>query len=239
LAAGTPGSARAQRPPTIFAAASLNTVLEAFASTVAANLKPRIVTASSSTLARQLEQGAPADIFISADEAWMDYVAARKLIAVETRRTFARNTLVLVVPADQPHSLDITADRDWLKRLPAGRIATGDPDHVPLGRYARAAMTSLGSGPAFEARLARLDTPSATVAIVARGEAAAGIVYATDAKGAGSVRVAATIPTSAHPPIIYPMAMTAAPSKDAAAVFEQLAGPAMRALLERYKFQLP
>lgn len=231
--------ARAEpRPATVFAAASLTDALEAVAQAyvLAGGTRPRLSFAASSTLARQIEAGAGAQIFISADEAWMDYLATRGLLAPGTRRPLAGNRLVLVVPAAAAMALDLT-NSDWLDRLPKGRIVTGDPAHVPVGRYARQALTALGVWPAVEPRLARADSVRAALVLVERGEAAAGIVYATDVAASRQVAVAATFPETAHEPIVYPIALLAgAEGGEGRRLYDFLVSPATLAILAKQGF---
>ena len=201
--------ARAQ-PVTVMAAASLTDALNELAGAWAArgNPAPRLSFGASSALARQIEQGAPADIFASADEPWADYLQARNLLVPGTRTSPLGNALVLIAPADQPGGLTLAPGVDLLARLgPQGRIATGDPASVPVGKYAQAALTSLGIWDQAAPRLARAENVRAALLLVERGEAPLGIVYATDAAAAKGVRVVATFPAHTHPPISYPFAL--------------------------------
>ncbi len=208
LAAAPP--ARAQEAVTVFAAASLTDAMRGFAQAWQArgNPAPRITFAASSTLARQIEQGAPADLFMSADEPWMDYVQQRELIVTATRVSPIGNALVLVAPADQARPVTLARDTDLRALLgPQGRIATGDPAHVPVGRYAQAALTWMGQWDAIGPRLARADNVRAALLLVERGEAPYGIVYSTDAAASQGVRVVGTFPAESHTPITYPFAL--------------------------------
>ena len=199
----------------VFAAASLTEVLQALALTLEGGRSVRFSFAASSTLARQIEQGAPAHVFISADEAWMDHLVARRRVDAASRRVLAGNRLVVVragtaavaaAPEESPAAL-----RDALRagegRGAPDRVATGDPAHVPVGRYAQAALTRLGLWAGVEHRLVRADSVRSALAFVERGEAAAGIVYATDALATRQVRVVARFPRSSHSPIRYPAAL--------------------------------
>lgn len=199
-----PIGAHAQTP-LVYAAASLTDALqEAVAAT---GLAARYSFAASSTLARQIENGAPADIFASADEEWADYLEARGKLVQGTRRSFLSNRLVVVAPADRAAPLDLAAPGAFAARLGAGRIATGDPAHVPVGRYAQQALAALGLWALAEPRLARAESVRAALALVERGEAPLGLVYASDA-GARTA-VVATFPADSHRPIAYPFALVA------------------------------
>src|SRR6202043_3563799 len=191
-----PLAVRAQQL-TVFAAASLTDAMkDVSAQWAQAGHQPlRMSFGSSSTLARQIEQGAPANLFASADEKWMDYLAERKLIAADTRKDLLGNDLVLVVTADKPQHVTIGPGFDLLGLLgPNGRIATGDPAHVPVGIYAEQALKKLGLWDAVSPRLARTDDVRSPLLLVDRGEAPAGIVYATDAAVSKAVMVGGTFP---------------------------------------------
>ncbi len=203
-------AARAQEV-TVFAAASLQDGLRALATQWQArgNPAPRLTFAASSALARQIGQGAPADLFLSADEPWMDYVQGRGLLAEGTRASPLGNALVLVAPADSPAQAVLAPGMDLLPLLGAqGRLATGDPAHVPAGRYAQAALEWMGQWQPIAPRLARAENVRAALLLVERGEAPLGIVYATDAQASRGVRVVATFPAGSHPPVTYPFALT-------------------------------
>ena len=204
-----PLAAHAQE--TVMAAASLTDAMKELGAAWAAkgNPAPRFSFGASSALARQIEQGAPADIFASADEPWADYLQTRDLLVPGTRSSPLGNTLVLIAPADQPGTIVLTPGVDLLTRLgPQGRIATGDPAGVPVGKYAEAALQHLGIWAAIAPRLARTDTVRAALLLVERGEAPLGIVYATDAAASKGVRVVGTFPADSHPPVTYPFALT-------------------------------
>jgi molybdate transport system substrate-binding protein len=230
-------------PVTVLAAASLTDAIEEIAAAYeAAGGGPvRRAFAASLTLAKQIAAGAPADVFVAADAASMDHLATRDRLVPGTRRPLLGNRLVLVVPATKPQTVEIAPGGDWLAQLPAGRIATGDPAHVPVGRYAQAALTRLGVWPAVEARLARAGDPRAALVLVARGEAAAGIVYATDARVTPAVHVAATFPADSHGPIVYPIAIVRGRDTPAARrVYDHLVGSERaRATFTRHGFTLP
>jgi molybdate transport system substrate-binding protein len=244
--AAQPG-ARAQEaaPITVFAAASLQDALRAlepaWRAAAPGNLPLRFSFAASSTLARQIEQGAPADLFMSADEPWMDYVQHRNLIMNGTRVSPLGNALVLVAPADAAQSVTLTRTTDLAALLgPQGRIATGDPAHVPVGRYAQAALTWMGQWNALSPRLARADNVRAALLLVERGEAPFGIVYATDAAASRAVRVVGTFPADSHPPITYSFAQMrrAEGNAQARALLAFLTGPEARPIWQRFGFSL-
>lgn len=211
----------AAAPVRVFAASSLteamNDVADAYAKTGRA--RPTLVFGASSALARQIEAGAPASIFFSADEAWMDHLADRKLIAAGTRLPLLGNRLVLIVPAGSPRRVAIRPSFGFAGLIGDGRWATGDPDAVPVGRYARQALIRLGVWAAAEGRLARAENVRAALAFVETGAARAGIVYATDARASGRVAVAGTFPASSHDPIVYPAALLGTPDAEARAFF--------------------
>ena len=193
--------------------------------------------AASSTLARQIENGAPADIFASADEEWADYLATRNLLVKDSRAAFLSNRLVLIVSADRPHMIDLRRGMDFGTLLGNERLATGDPTHVPVGRYAQQAFTWLGIWPTVEPRLARADSVRAAMALVERGEAPFGVVYATDATVSPRVAVAATFPGESHPQIAYPFAIVAGHDKPAARAFlAAMRGPAAAAIFRKFRF---
>jgi len=195
---------------TIFAAASLTDALRDIAPLWEAegHSKLRFSFAASSTLARQLDQGAIAHLFASADQQWMDWADQHHLIVPDTRRTLLGNTLVLVMPRDRVHPVTIDSRLDLKSLLGAdGRIATGDPSNVPAGIYAQQALTRLGLWATAEPRLARSDSVRSALLLVERGEAPLGIVYATDAVIAPNVAIAGTFPETSHDRITYPFAV--------------------------------
>lgn len=194
--------------------------------------------AASSALARQIEQGAPADIFISADEEWLDYLAARGRVQEGSRRDLMGNRLVLVAPAGKPASLAFFQGVDLLPLLGRdGRLAMADPDHVPAGRYARAALIWLEAWAGVQGRLVRADNARAALAFVARGEAPLGVVYVTDALAEPRVQTLATFPAESHPPIIYgAIRVTGAAGDGAASFLTFLTGPVAREIFRRHGF---
>ncbi len=210
VALAVAGAAQAQGV-TVFAAASLTDALQRIDKAYRASDRAplRFSFAATSTLAKQVESGAEADIFIAADDQWMDYLAQRRLIDPATRRSRLGNTLVLVTPAARPESIDIRPGFDLAVRIGDGRLVTGDPAHVPVGRYAQQALAKLGVWEAVAPKLARTDNVRAALILVERGEAPFGIVYGTDARSSGKVRVAGVFPADSHAPIAYPMAIVA------------------------------
>lgn len=228
-----------ERGPLVLAAASLQESMTAAAAAFEAqgNPKPVLSFAASSALARQADGGAPADLFVSADEPWMDYLAERKLIRPRTRVSFLANRLVLVAPAGQPLKLSIRPGFPLAAALGDGRLAMGDPDAVPAGRYGRAALIALGVWRDIESKLVRAENVRAALLFVERGEARAGIVYATDARASKGVKVVATFPRSSHPPITYPVAVLAGSRNPAAERFRRfLISDGGRAIFARYGF---
>ncbi len=245
LAALLPGAPplRAQEPLTVFAAASLTDAMRDLGQQWQArgNPAPRLSFAASSALARQIAQGAPADLFLSADEPWMDYLQSRNLIVPATRISPIGNALVLVAPADAARPIALARNTDLLALLGAqGRLATGDPAHVPAGRYARSALKWMGQWQVISPRLARADNVRSALLLVERGEAPFGIVYATDAAASRGVRVVGTFPAESHTPVTYPFALTrrAENSAQARALLAFLAGPEAQPGWQRFGFSL-
>ena len=231
----------AARDLTIFAAASLTDALKDLAAqwVTSGQKPPRISFASSSTLARQIEQGAEANLFASADTPWMDYLAQRGLIAADTRADLIGNTLVLIAPIAQPRQVTLGPGVDLRAILgPNGRIAVGDPAHVPVGLYAAQALRAFGVWEALEPRLARTADVRAALLFVERGEAPLGIVYATDAAVSRKVMVAGEFPAGSHAPIVYPFAVTKAGDTPLARRFlAALSAPAAHATFLRHGFR--
>jgi molybdate transport system substrate-binding protein len=236
-----PLTARAQEL-TMFAAASLTDALKDVSMlwTQAGHPPMRLSFGSSSTLARQIEQGAPVNLFASADQKWMDFLAEKKRIAAATRKDLLGNDLVLVVGADNPAHVTIGPGFDLAALLgPNGRLATGDPAHVPVGIYAEQAMKKLGMWDKIASRLARTDDVRAALLLVERGEAPAGIVYATDAAVSKRVRVAGVFPASSHDPVVYPFAVTTSgDTPEARALLAFLAGPQARTVFVQRGFKV-
>lgn len=212
---------------TVYAAASLAGVLQRVADQYAASGAPpvKLSFASSAVLARQIAAGAAADVFIPADEDWMDYLSQRGLIRTASRVALVGNRLVLVAPVDSKTVLQIAPGFALAAALGNARLALADPDSVPAGRYARAALTRLGAWDSVAARLARAEDVRGALAFVARGEAPLGIVYQTDARAEPRVREVALFPADTHPPIVYPLAQTTHASPAAAQFVAFLRGP--------------
>lgn len=203
------GPAVAQpRGPLVLAAASLQESMNDAADAWAAKHHPRPVLsfAASSALARQVESGAPADLFVSADEEWMDYLSRQGLLRDGTRVSFLGNSLVLIAPANSTARLTIRHGFPLAQALGNGRLAMADPA-VPVARYGQAALTALGVWPQVAPKVARAENVRAALALVERGEAPFGIVYATDARASAKVRVVGVFPANTHPPITYPVAL--------------------------------
>jgi molybdate transport system substrate-binding protein len=207
--------------PVVFAAASMKTALDAVAAAWKADTGKTvsIAYASSAVLAKQIEQGAPADIFISADLKWMDYLEKAKLIRVGTRRNLLGNKLVLIEPSDADVKLEIAKGFDLAGAGGDGKIAVCMIDSCPAGIYAKETLESLGVFAGVEPKLAQADNVRNALNLVSRGEAKFGIVYATDAKADPKVKVVGTFPASSHSPIVYPIALVAASANPDAAFF--------------------
>jgi molybdate transport system substrate-binding protein len=227
---------------TVFAAASLTDAMKDVSAkwAEAGHAPLRLSFGSSSTLARQIEQGAPANVFASADEKWMDYLAQKQLITADTRKSLLGNDLVLVVAADKPKHVTIDKSFDLTSLLGAnGRLATGDPAHVPVGIYAEQALKKLGMWDGVSPRLARTEDVRAALLLVERGEAPAGIVYATDAAASKAVMIAGTFPADSHDPVSYPFAVTkSGDTAEARALLGFLAGPVARTVFVQRGFKV-
>lgn len=238
LAAGAPAFAQ-ERPLTIFAAASLKTALDLVTlSWKEASGRPvQISYAGSGALARQIEQGAPADILVTADRDWMDWLQERKLIKPESRKDLLGNALVLVGPKGRAKPFELRQGADLAAYLGRERLAVGETKSVPAGRYAMEALQSLGLWDGVKGKLAQSENVRATLALVARGEALAGIVYQTDAVAEPGVEVIARFPAESHKPIVYPAAiLTASKHPDAAGFLAHLSSPAARGIFEAQGF---
>ncbi|MGY0613240.1 MULTISPECIES: molybdate ABC transporter substrate-binding protein [unclassified Luteimonas] len=238
-----PAVQAAGAPLTVFAAASLKESMDdaAAAYTAASGQAVRVSYAASSALARQIAQGAPADVFVSADLDWMDALQDRGLVDASTRSELLGNTLVLVAPAKSAASaLTLRPGLDLRPLLgERGRIALGMVDSVPAGRYARAGFESLGMWDMLAPRVAGVENVRAALMLVARGEAPLGVVYGSDARAEPRVRVLATFPADSHPQIVYPAARVAASRHpQAAGLVRWLRGPAARAIFARHGFSL-
>ncbi len=193
--------------------------------------------AASSALAKQIEQGAPADVFISADLAWMDYLADKKLIKADTRSNLLGNRIVLVSGKSDAPAVEIEPGLDLAGLLGDGRLAMGAVDSVPAGKYGKAALEKLGLWPNVAGKVAGAESVRAALLLVSRGEAPYGIVYRTDAAADANVKVVGTFPEDSHPPIIYPVAITAdSRNADAAAYLEFVRSPEAAALFQAEGF---
>ena len=225
---------------TVFAAASLKNALDHVAASYKEQTGKNVVIsyAASSALAKQIEQGGPADIFFSADLDWMNYLEEQDLIRKETRRTLLGNTIVLVAPKDSIATITIGPGMDLAARLGTdGKLAMANVHSVPAGKYGKAALESLGAWASVADRVVQADNVRAALAFVARGEAPLGIVYRTDANAEPAVRVLGAFPEESHPPILYPVAITAASkNSDARAFFDFMQSEAARGAYERQGF---
>jgi len=193
--------------------------------------------AASPTLAKQIEAGAPADIFISADLDWMDYVAQRNLIKADTRRNLLGNELVLIAPKDSTVDVKIAPGFDLVRLLAGGKLAMADTSAVPAGKYGKAALEKLGVWDAVAGQIAQAENVRAALALVARKEAPLGIVYQTDAAVEPGVRIVGVFPADTHPPIIYPVALLAgSKSPDAPGYLQYLESAKARPLFEKQGF---
>jgi molybdate transport system substrate-binding protein len=225
----------------VFAAASLKNALD---DAVAAfeqqeGGKVSVSYAASPALAKQIEAGAPADLFVSADLDWMDYAEKHALIDATTRKNWLGNRLVLVAPVASDVTVEIRPGFPLAKLLGDGRLAVADPDAVPAGKYAKAALTRLGVWTAVEGKLARAENVRAALFFVSREEAPLGIVYETDAAADRGVKVVAAFPEDTHPPIVYPIALTArSKNGEAGKLLRFLGSPAAAPLLERQGFSV-
>lgn len=222
----------------VFAAASLKDALDESVAIYRARTGDRIVVsyAASSALARQIEAGAPADVFISADLDWMDYLEQRRLIKTATRRNLAGNRLVLIAPADSRASVDIAHGFPLAGLLGSGRLAMANPDAVPAGKYAKAALEALGVWKDVRSKVVAAENVRAAMVLVSRGEAPLGIVYRTDAIADPRVRIVATFPEKTHGPIVYPSAATVASKAPAEAFLRWLGQAEARAVFARHGF---
>lgn len=239
LAAASLSTAHADPGRTlVFAAASLTDVLTAIGKSYEAETGGKVVFsfAASSVLARQIEAAPAADLFISADEEWMNYLTKRGLIRSDSRVDLLGNELVLAAPAASTLTLAITHGFPLLEALNGGRLAIGDPQSVPAGKYARSALTSLGVWDALADHLAQAENVRVALAYVARGETPLGVVYKTDALAQKKVRIVGVFPRDSHPPIVYPAALTKTAGPDAATFLAFLGGAEARAIFVRAGF---
>lgn len=236
----SPSFATENQQVTVFAAASLTNVLDEIGQQYEKEHQTKVVFsyASSSTLAKQIANGAPADLFISASQKWMDYLADAKAIDVTSRKTLLKNTLVLIAEKNSPIN-EVVLNSDWdIKAALAGnRMAVGDPAHVPAGQYAKQALETLGLWQVADPLLARANNVRAALALVEQGEAPLGIVYSTDAKVAQKVKVVATFPASSYSPIEYPVALIKQDASTEAKSFNAyLQSQSAKEVFEKYGF---
>jgi molybdate transport system substrate-binding protein len=234
------GPAAAQgKDPLVFAAASLKNALDEIAGQWQrqSGKKAVISYAASNTLIKQIEAGAPVDIFISADLDWMDYGQQKNLIKPDTRVNLLGNRLVLIAPKDSTLRVNIQPGLDLAGALKRGRLAMGNVEAVPAGKYGRAALEKLGAWVGVKDKIAQTENVRAALLLVARGEAPLGLVYQTDAASDPNVKIVGTFPENTHPPIIYPIALTRESSNpDAVALLNFIRSPAARAAFERQGF---
>ncbi|WP_193370472.1 molybdate ABC transporter substrate-binding protein [Pelagibius marinus] len=236
------GAAEDDKPVTLFAAASatdaVNEIAEAYAARTGGSIRP--VVAASSTLARQISQGAPADLFLSANAKWMDHLAGLQLLQDGSRLPLLSNRLVLIAPADSQLRLRLSPELDLARLLGNGRLAIGDPNHVPAGIYAREALRNLGLWEQVAAKLAQASNVRAALALVDRGEAVAGIVYETDAAISPRVRIVDSFPLAASPKIVYPLAIVAGRDRpEVRRVYEFLQSAEATAIFSKHGFTRP
>ncbi len=224
---------------TVFAAASTAPLMQNLTEAYGKRFdeRVRLSVAASSTLARQIQNGAPADVFLSANQSWMDHLEMQGLLTPNTRRDLLANRLALIAPADGLSNVAIGPNVDLVGLLGDGRLAMADPDHVPVGIYGRAALTALGVWQAVTPRVARLSDARAVVAVVRRGEVPLGIAYTTDGRTVSGVRVVGTFPADTHPAIVYPVArLSGGRSKTAGRFLDFLALDESRALMRQFGF---
>jgi len=241
LLVGAPAAsaALAAKPPLVLAAASLQESLTAAANAWAraGHARPVLSFAGSSALARQIEAGAPADLFISADEDWMDAVQQKGLIVPGTRATFLGNQLVLVAPKTRRQSVALHPKAAFAKTLASGPLAMADVGSVPAGKYGKASLTSMGLWSTAEPHVVQADNVRAALALVERGAAPLGIVYATDARASPKVKIVGVFPADSHPPIRYPIGRLKTSSSPAAEAFRRfLVSAKGKAIFARYGF---
>jgi len=226
---------------TVFAAASLKEAMDENARNFEAATGNRVIISygASNALAKQIESGAPADIFISADLDWIDYLDQRKLLSPNSRTSLLRNTLVLIAPASSSSTLKIAPNFGLAAALGAEKLAMANPDSVPAGKYGKAALENLGVWPAVEKQVARAETVRAALVLVSRAEAPFGIVYRTDALADKGVKVVDTFPSNTHPAIVYPIAQVASGKSPAAKpLLDYLRAPPAKAVWEKHGFGL-
>jgi molybdate transport system substrate-binding protein len=240
MLASSLGPAAAQgRDVLVFAAASLKNALDDIVRQWQSETGRKVVVsyAASNNLIRQIEQGAPADIFISADIDWMEYGQQKNLIKPETRVNLLGNRIVLIAPKDSPVTVRIEPGFDLAAALGGGRLSVGNVDAVPAGKYGKAALQKLGAWDAVKDHIAQAESVRAALLLVVRGETPLGIVYQTDAASEPAVRIVGTFPADTHPPIIYPAALTKDSTSVSAVEFlKYLRSPAAKPAFERQGF---
>jgi molybdate transport system substrate-binding protein len=238
-----PAAVAAAEPHTVlvFAAASLTDALDEVGKgfTAGSHVPVKASYAASSVLAKQIEAGAPAEVFLSADEQWMDYLEQRQLLVPGTRRDLLGNSLVLVAPADSTVHITLAPHMDLLGALgPSGHLAMGDPSSVPAGIYGHQALEKLGVWSQVESRVAGAESVRAALALVARGEAPLGIVYRTDALADKKVRIVGEFPQDSHAPVRYPVALVKGAGSEASQLLQYLGQGAARDVFGRHGFTL-
>lgn len=236
---GAPASAQAPHGPTIYAAASLKNALDEIGAAWAKAGKRalRVSFGASNALAKQIEQGAPADLFFSADMDWIEYLAGKGLVRAETRVNLLANAIVLIAPKESVVTVPIGQGMDLAQALGDGRLAMGNVDAVPAGKYGRAALEKLGAWDSVKDKIVQAESVRAALLLVSRGEAPLGIVYATDAAADPNVRVLGTFPQGSHPPIVYPVVLLkGATDAEAAGFLDFLRGPVAAAAFQRQGF---
>lgn len=243
---GCDASKSSAAPPVkllVFASASTTTAVQEISALYTDKTGVEVVVsfASSSALAKQIESGAPADLFISANPEWMDYLEAANRVVASTRVDLLRNRLVLIAPADSPVDQVVIENGFGLSGLLGadGRLAMGDPAYVPAGIYGKQSLETLGVWASLKSRVAPMQDVRAALAMVERGETPLGVVYATDAALSERVKVVGVFPEETHLPIVYPAAVVSElKKKDALALLEFLNTPAVQAIFEKYGFAL-
>jgi len=239
LSASAQEKSAQEKSLTVFAAASLKNALDDINTAYTAKTGVTVAAsyAASSVLAKQLEQGAPADLFASADIEWMEYATQKKSIKDGTRVDLLGNKLVLIAPKDsEASSIQIGSGFDLAKLVGDGKIATGDVSSVPAGKYAKAALEKLGAWNAAQSKFAMAENVRAALTLVARKEAVLGIVYETDAKVEPGVKVVASFPQDSYPPVIYPFALTATAKPETSDYLTFVRSAAAKTIFEKYGF---
>ena len=237
--ASAAAAADAGKTVLVFGAASLTDVLDELghAFTAQTQVEVKSSLAASSALAKQIEAGAPADVFFSADLEWMDYLQQRNLLRPNSRHDVVLNRLVLIAPVDSKVKVKIAPGFDLLKALGDGKLATGDPDSVPVGKYAHAALEKLGVWDRVSGRIVRAENVRSALAFVARGEAPLGIVYRTDALAEKRVRIVDVFPEDSHAPVTYPIALTKGAGPEAQRFEDFVISAAAKPIFLKYGFQ--